>query len=83
MLRGVFSQSVVPQVVLIAHKATDVTGVAVQLGASLCVEVQVPLVAEDLATKLAGKLLLAVFPLFVSVQGCFLHCHPTHVAANG
>ena len=67
MLRGVFGQSVVPQVVFVAHKPTDVTGVAVQLGTSLCVEVQVPLVSEDLATELAGKLLLPVFPLLVCV----------------
>ena len=81
MLRGVFGQSVVPQVVFVAHKATDVTGVAVQLGAGLCVEVQVPLVSEDLATELAGELLLAVFPLLVGVQCRLLDRHPANVTA--
>ena len=83
VFRGVFGQRVVSQVVLVAHEPTDVARVTVQLGARLDVELEVALVTEDFAAKLARQLFLAVFPLFVSVQSGFLHCHPAHVAANG
>ena len=83
VFRGVFGQRVVSQVVLVAHEPADVAGVTVQLGARLDVELQVALVTEDFAAQLARQLFLAVFPLFVSVQGRFLHRHPADVAANG
>ena len=44
-------------------------------------EVQVPLVSEDLATELAGKLLLPMFPLLVGVQCRLLYRHPAYVTA--
>ena len=67
VFRGVFGQSVVPQVVLVAHKPADVARVTVQLGARFDVELQVALVTEDFAAQLARQLLLAVFPLLVRV----------------